>query len=411
MASPIRVPIQRTVVPGASVHGHAQVGEDPASRGRTILVRPRPAIADYTELVRSSGVLCQRCQPTSHITVVCRILGIPIVTCDLSAMDLVDGDPLAIDMSAGEVVARGEPSPSYCDGYIPDAEQWLGAVPCFDSLRFQVSIIDSPELIDTINLDHAKHVDRFFLRSELLWLSVGRDPYEFLETEGAEVTVELLMTRLLSLADRLIDGQLLNFRGLDLRSDERADSGLPRESNPHLGNHGVRQLLQHPEYLKCELQAAINVAEQRKNQIVYSLPFLTIADEITQVREHLDALTPGSNLQIGAFLETPSSVVEFDRLTRSQIEAAYVGSKDLAQLLLAADRDNPAVAHLLSMSQPVVLNSIRSIIAHATESGIPAYVFAMPADIAMLLSEVPEVRRISLPAHDYIRLADLARRQ
>jgi phosphoenolpyruvate-protein kinase (PTS system EI component) len=204
----------------------------------------------YFQVIESKCVICEKSQKTSHIIVVCRILGIPVVEVE-SIDDLEHGNVyLHIDFNSNTIscydneVRFPEVSVSKIDG---DSYPRMG---------HNLSIVNSPLLVKKIIKNCKGDVEQLFLRSEFLWLSLKNNPYVFLKEKGIDATVQAMYEELRVLYASMGGSYILHFRGLDLRSDQRIYNNTKEaEQNPHLGLHGIRQLLLNPLYLVAELKA------------------------------------------------------------------------------------------------------------------------------------------------------------
>jgi phosphoenolpyruvate synthase/pyruvate phosphate dikinase len=386
--------IEETLCPGPSVEGAALVDKDGAGPRGIFVVRTLN-IAQYRQVIESTAVICESGQATNHMTVVCRILGIPIVRIPHATHSLVHGEVVRIDLRQNQVV-RGPFLQSPDESQLPPHQ----SLP--PGIRFQVSIIDSADLISRVNSAGRHDVEQFFLRSELLWLAIGEHPYRHLRRFGRRATAQCLADHLGELCSRLEPNQILNFRGLDLRTDAAGFSQRrpPQEPNPQLGLHGVRALLSRREYLKTELDAVRVVMKRGQRNILYSVPFVALPSEVAEVLLLANEQAP--EVPIGVFIETPGAVIEVDEILSQQPRSLYIGTKDLAQLTLGCDRDNSRVAYLLSAQHHAVTEQVAQVLAKAERQGVPAFVFALPADLPNLLRAVPATARVSLAASDYL---------
>lgn len=353
-------------------------------------------LKDYQKIVESVAVVSETAEAMSHIAVVCRILGIPVVILD-KAMQLLPVDEcVTVDAHSGRIT-HGEAAAEVAVSFrieVPESD-----------LRYQLSIIDLPDLIKRVNSLARGDVEHFFIREEFIWTGRNLNPFGFFKSNGATAISELLLESLLSLVRCLEANQLLNFRSLDFRSDQWAEFGepLPHEPNPQLGMHGIRQLLRCQEYLAAELAAVDQLYERGFSNVIYSIPFLTLESELQAVLKLRQQICKNP-VKVGIFVETPAAVSELPYLIDQDIYVVYVGTKDLAQLILAADRDNSAVADILSATCRPVIQAISSVVEQCLRAGLPVFVFTLPEELPHLRSVVPKINRVSMPVSDYIRV-------
>lgn len=236
-----------TRVPGELVTGRICTRAEDDQVGDRILLVKSLELDDYRRVVASRAVICERCADTSHIAIVCRILGVPVVTVEGATRRLSAGDTVTVNPRCEEVLVGG-----LDDGPAPAAFKYERPAGLeIGRFRYQLSILAEPTLVERVNSLAQDEVEQFFLREELVWVAKGQDPYAFLRASGIESLAAALHASLGPIAEALEPRQALNFRALDLRSDQLAqfgDEGAP-EPNPHLGLHGIRRLLVTPGYL------------------------------------------------------------------------------------------------------------------------------------------------------------------
>lgn len=169
-------------------------------------------------------------------------------------------------------------------------------------------------------------------------------------------------------------------RLLDIGGDkEVASLRLPRESNPFLGLRGIRLLL-HPGFeslLHSHLRAVLRLARDRDARIM--LPMVTLIREITELRARLqearktlvrDGTPHRWPLDVGIMVETPAAALDAGRLAR-EVDFFSIGTNDLTQYVMAAERGNEALAAFENALHPAVLAAVRSAIEGAEGAGIP----------------------------------------
>jgi len=145
-------------------------------------------------------------------------------------------------------------------------------------------------------------------------------------------------------------------RLLDVGGDKPAPYlALPAEENPALGLRGIRVALSRPEILEAQLSAILSLTAPGPLRIM--VPMVASAGEMAAVRAVLDKLRGDKAVALGAMVETPAAAIGAD-LIAAEADFLSIGSNDLTQYALAADRGNAAVAAMLDGLHPAVLRLI-----------------------------------------------------
>ena len=165
-------------------------------------------------------------------------------------------------------------------------------------------------------------------------------------------------------------------RTLDVGGDKEIPyMGLEEESNSFLGQRALRLCLVRPDIFKPQLRAALRASVGHNLKIMF--PMVATASEVRAARKVLDEcagelLDEGKqivgDIEIGIMVEIPSAAMVADQLAK-EVDFFSIGTNDLSQYTMAADRTNPKVAELSNSFFPAVLRLVRNVINAAHKEG------------------------------------------
>ncbi len=163
-------------------------------------------------------------------------------------------------------------------------------------------------------------------------------------------------------------------RVFDIGSDKFAE-GLPSESNPALGVRGIRYLLKRKDVLKTQMRAILKASASKNIKLM--LPMITNVSEVLQAKEVFEecrqeltneGIRFDQFMPFGIMIETPAAGLEI-RTFFKHCDFFSIGTNDLTQYLLAADRINEHVAEIYDIFHPAVFGFIRKIVKTCNTAG------------------------------------------
>jgi len=348
----------------------ALVGSDTNRRLAGIVVAAELTPADTAALDPAEvlAVATARGTATAHAAILSRALGIPAVVGLGTAVQLVeDGTRVLLDGEAGTL--QIEPP----DAVVRDAERRRkralqrrsaarartherGALR--DGRRIEVfaNLGSAAEAVGAVELG-AEGVG--LLRTEFLFLDRPELPSE---SEQAETLREIA---------RALDRRPLIVRTLDAGADKPLPAlPMPPEANPFLGVRGIRIGLERTDVLETQLRAILRVAAE--HPVKAMLPMISTVDELLAARAVLARARSSTgidaHLELGIMVEVPAAALTAARLAE-HADFFSLGTNDLTQYTMAAERGNERLAPLLTGPQPAVLALVRATVQAAVPHG------------------------------------------
>ncbi len=171
----------------------------------------------------------------------------------------------------------------------------------------------------------------------------------------------------------------ITIRTLDLGGDKTIPYlGHDREANPFMGWRSIRLSFEHPEFFATQIRAVLCAAAGKKKDVRLMFPMITTLEEIRKVRGMVAKVKrdldrdhkPYGKVPIGLMVEVPAAAICIDSML-PEVDFVSIGSNDLVQYLMAADRDNPRVSHLCQPLSPAVLKVLAATIKACVAAGKP----------------------------------------
>lgn len=333
-------------------------------------------VADVVSMWRQgvAGIITEQGGVDAHNIIVARGIGLPAMVGAAGILsDLEDGERLILDAEQNLWIAN--PSDSEAAAYekfrdaISISKRGLEAYAAKPSLSadgHELKLMANIEFSEELEMADHIGIDGIGLyRSEFLFINEPSMPGEDAQAEQYGRLV------------RRMNGKPVVMRLLDIGGDRPwlySDLAGHEYSgaNPALGLRGARLLLNNPDLLQCQISAMLRAADEGPVRIL--VPMVTTCEEMEQIRDVAEGcrkrLGTLPEVPIGAMIEVPAAALIADQLAGVS-DFFSIGTNDLMQYTLAADRNDEEVAYFYSIDHAAIRTLIRNAAAAAKQHHIP----------------------------------------
>ncbi|MBT4110496.1 phosphoenolpyruvate synthase [Candidatus Woesearchaeota archaeon] len=234
-------------------------------------------------------------------------------------------------------------------------------------------ILDLPDMAEKAAVTNPDGVG--LVRLEIMIASGKVHPAEYIRQDKDQDYVNLLKEGIGKIA-KAFPHKPVWVRCSDMRSDEyrnlQGGDQEPHESDPMIGWHAIRRLLDEPRILKAEFQAIKELHDEGMDNVGIMLPFVIRADEVKKAKAVMReiGLEPCKDVDFGVMIETPASCWIIEDLCKEGISFVSFGTNDLTQLTLGIDRNNAKISKLFDEMHPAVLGEIAKVIKVCKKYGV-----------------------------------------
>ncbi|WP_149194884.1 phosphoenolpyruvate--protein phosphotransferase [Luteimonas suaedae] len=303
----------------------------------------------------------------SHSAILARSLHLPLVVGAPEALQQInDGDVVAVDGAGGQVVV--EPNAADLRAYRARVREERRERKQLHRLRREPTrTLDGVDIRLYANAESREDVAESHALGAA-GIGLYRTEFLFLQREGLPDEEEQF--RAYRDAVLGMTGRMVTIRTLDLGADKSDRSGLtlPREPNPAMGCRGVRLSLSREEVFVSQLRAILRASGYGPLRILVPMvteraELLAVAGLITRVTRDLRSggYEVAEHIPLGAMIEVPAAAIALPTFIGA-VDFISVGTNDLTQYLLAADRNNEALGELYHPLHPAMMRLLRNVI-------------------------------------------------
>ena len=366
------------------------------------------------------GIVTQAGSQTSHAAIIARSRGIPAVSGVSGILrQTKTGDTIVVDGREGHVIVNpdSETEAAYrkLEREFVDLRDQLAHnrdIPCRTADGIELELLANINgVADCRNATAMGACGVGLYRTEYLYLTHPSVPDEEEQVENYRAVLKAAPNHQLTIRTLDIGGEkTVPFLGRN-----------HREANPFMGWRSIRLSFEHPEFFSTQIRAILRAAAPSRSlpkaRVQLLFPMVTNLEELRRLHALVNrnklALRqqkkPYGNVAFGMMVEVPAAAMMMDQLIGA-VDFVSIGSNDLVQYLMAADRDNPKVSHLCQPLAPPVLRVLANVIGICSKANRSVTLCGEMAGqpLAFMLLLGMGLRRFSMSPHFVPSIKELA---
>lgn len=364
-------------------------GGDKAARTVLIVEELVPSFVIRLNKGEVAGLVAEKGNITSHAAILAKLKCIPAIVGVCGLTDAVkNGDLVLTDTFTGEVFIN------------PDEETQKRLVCAAECYETEQCACDAEKAEDAITTDGTRVIieanigspAEAALADEACAEGIGLFRSEFLFMESKALPDEETQFRAYRTAVETMGSREVVIRTMDIGGDKPAPGlPLPAEQNPFLGLRAIRLSLQRKDLFLTQLRAILRASAFGNAAIMF--PMISSMEELREAKAVLaeakaslcaEGIAYNAAIKVGMMVEIPATATMSD-LYAHEVDFFSIGTNDLIQYTLAADRINQAVAPLYTAYHPAVLRQIAMVAKNGHLSGIETAICGEAASDPLLL--------------------------